>query len=154
MKSDVLPYIPHRVKEGYGLNETRLHDLIDKGVKLVITVDCGVRDKELIQKFEGDLGFIVTDHHTLPEDLPEAIVIHPRHPKGKYPFGEISGGVVSWKVVTALKQKLGLTDRDSMSSGLDLAAFSTVCDVMPLVGENRTIVKLGLEEIKKGKRLG
>ncbi len=154
LKADVLPYIPHRVDEGYGLNEDSLQELINNGVHLVITVDCGIRDKELVQKFEKDVDLIITDHHTVPEDIPNTIVIHPRHPKGKYPFGEISGGTVSWKLVTALKKKLGLNSEEDLMRGIDLAAFSTVCDVMPLVGENRTIVKLGLDEIKKGKRLG
>lgn len=154
LKADVLPYIPNRVDEGYGLNVESVQKLIDNGADLIVTVDCGIRDKEIVAEFKGKVDFIVTDHHTVPDELPETIVIHPRHLKGNYPFGEISGGVVAWKLVTALKRKCGLESREEMIAGADLAAFSTVCDAMPLIDENREIVKLGLEDMKNSNRLG
>lgn len=150
MKAEVLPYIPHRVDEGYGLHAESIEEIIAQGGEMIITVDCGIRDHDLIDQFRDRIEFIITDHHELPENLPNTVVIHPRHPEGNYPEREISGGMVAWKLVQALRKK---TKNESLK-GIDLAALSSVCDVMPLTGENRVVVKYGLEEMRNTSRTG
>lgn len=154
--ANVLPHIPHRIDEGYGLNKESVGKLIQKGANLIITVDCGIRDKEIVDKFSDEVDFIITDHHEIGrrEAAPNTIVIHPRHPDGKYPFGEISGAALAWKIVMAIRIKLGMTAEEDLKEGLDLAAFSTICDVMPLVDENRILVRTGLDQIRRSKRIG
>ncbi|MFA5633860.1 MAG: single-stranded-DNA-specific exonuclease RecJ [Candidatus Dojkabacteria bacterium] len=154
---NVLPYIPDRVEQGYGLTEDSLNDLVALGANLVITVDCGIRDKEIIQKFkkEKKINFVVTDHHQPPEDIEEGLdytVVHQMFPKKEYPYLEISGTTVVYLLIQALIDELGMEKNPYY--GLDLVALTTVTDVMPLIGVNRVFVKLGLEEIRKGKRLG
>lgn len=154
---DVLPYIPDRIEQGYGLTEDSLNDLVGLGTDLVITVDCGIRDKEIIQKFkkEKETDFLVTDHHQPPEDIAEGLdytVVHQMFPKKEYPYLEISGTTVVYLLIQALIEEIGMDSNPQY--GLDLVALSTVTDVMPLTGMNRVVVKLGLEEVRKGKRLG
>lgn len=164
LKANVLPYIPSRFDEGYGMTDTSIGQIISEGGELVITVDCGVKDIELIKKYKKtnpELKFIVTDHHTMLQDekgkdivSEDAIaVIHPNHPKSKYPFKEICGSAVAWKLVCAISEKLNKSIlRDDRY--LELVALATVCDVMPLVEENRTIVKFGLEKLKNTEIVG
>lgn len=150
---EVIPYIPSRFDEGYGLNRDAVNELKDQGVDLIITVDCGVKDKDLIKEYKGKIDFIVTDHHTLPDNQDfEHIVIHPKREGSKYPFGEICGAAVAWKFVCALSESLK-TDFDPLNY-LDLVSIGTVCDVMPLVDENRAIVRSGLERIEIAERPG
>ena len=153
LKANVKPYIPHKVDEGYGLNEVSLKKLSDESADLIITVDCGIRDVELIKKFQGKtFDIIVTDHHKIGDAVPKAFsIIHPALEGGKYPFKGISGGVVAWKLVEALRLS---KDKSAETKLNDLVALSTVCDVMPLEDENRAIVKLGLEKIKSSERAG
>jgi single-stranded-DNA-specific exonuclease len=154
---DVIPYIPDRMEQGYGLTKGSLNDLVELGANLVITVDCGVRDKELINEFNKEKGleFIITDHHQPPKDILEDIkypLVHQMYPEKEYPFTEISGTAVIYLLIQSLRTTLGM-DED-LEYGLDLVALSTVTDVMPLIDVNRVFVKLGLEKIRKGKRLG
>ncbi len=149
---DVIPYIPSRFEEGYGLNKLAINELEKNGAKLIITVDCGVKDSGLIAKFPN-IDFIVTDHHTLPEDQKfNHIVVHPGRKGSKYPVTNICGAVVAWKLVCALNEKLHIGF--DVNSYLDLACVGTVCDVMPLTGENRIIVKYGLERIANTSNTG
>jgi len=154
---DVLPYIPDRVEQGYGLTQESLKDVQDLGAKLVITVDCGVRDNELITKFskDTDLKFIVTDHHLPPDDLPKQLgypLVHQMYPGKEYPYTEICGAAVVYFLIQAIRKSLGMPE--DIRYGLDLVALATVTDVMPLLDVNRVFVKEGLEEINKGSRLG
>ena len=154
---DVLPYIPDRIEQGYGLTKDSLNDLVGLGCNLVITVDCGIRDKEIIQEFKKEKGldFVVTDHHQPPKDITEGLdytVVHQMYPQKEYPYSEISGTTVVYLLIQALIVELGM--KDNPYYGLDLVALTTVTDVMPLIGVNRVLVKLGLDEINKGKRLG
>ena len=165
-KVDILPYIPDRVEQGYGLTEDSLNDIIDLGAKLVITVDCGVRDRDLIRKYIQDkkLDFIVTDHHLPPEDLLEKReedqndgdleypLLHQMYPGKEYPDTQICGTAVIYLLIQSMRDLLGM-DKD-LRYGLDLVALATVTDIMPLLGVNRIFVKKGLEEIHKGKRIG
>ncbi len=153
----ILPYIPDRVDEGYGLSTESLDKLVEQGVDLVVTVDCGVRDKELIEKYEG-IEFIVTDHHLPPDDILKNlnhILVHQLYPKKEYPFPSVCGAFVSFLLVLAIRDFVGMESSfEKNKQYLDLVALPTVTDIMPLHGVNRVVVKYGLEVIKQGKRIG
>ena len=154
---DILPYIPDRTEQGYGLTRESLKDMVDLNADLVITVDCGVRDKELIEEFsrEKNLDFVVTDHHQPPSDILNNLtfsLVHPMYPKKEYPFTEISGTAVVYLLIQSLQSELKMST--DPTQGLDLVALSTVTDIMPLLDVNRIFVKLGLEEIRKSDRIG
>jgi single-stranded-DNA-specific exonuclease len=157
---DVIPYIPSRVDQGYGLTESSVNDLIELGAQVIITVDCGVRDKELIKKFrdEKSLHFIITDHHQPPEDITKDLdytLVHPMYPEKEYPEVNICGAFVSFLLVQAVKEQAGMEyEITKDTKGLDLVAMATVTDIMPLVGVNRVVVKCGIEQIRGGARLG
>ncbi|MBP1996757.1 single-stranded-DNA-specific exonuclease RecJ [Paenibacillus eucommiae] len=142
-------YIPHRVREGYGLNRNAVDLAKDQGVSLLITVDTGIsawEEAEYIRQLGMDL--IVTDHHEPPERLPDAIaVINPKKPGCTYPFKHLAGVGVALKLAHALLGRLP-------EELLEIAAIGTVADLMPLVGENRLIVKLGLERMQKSAYAG
>lgn len=161
-KAQVMPYIPSRVDEGYGMSEKSVNSIIKAGADLIISVDCGIRDVEVVKKFrksaknKDGVDFIITDHHQPGEKLPRYVpVIHPAHPRGEYPFKYLSGAAVAWKLISAM-EKTRNPDRFDWKDipGLDLVAFSTVCDVMPLTGENRVLVKYGLEAMKNSISVG
>jgi single-stranded-DNA-specific exonuclease len=156
----VTPYIPDRVDEGYGLSESSIENMINQGADMIITVDCGIRDKKIIQQYmksNKDLDFIITDHHTPPEDIEENLtytVVHPMYPGKKLPEDRISGAAVAWLLVQNIKKELGIKEYTDLYDGLDLVALSTVTDMMPLIDINRIFVNLGLEIARKGKRVG
>jgi len=161
LKADIVPFIPSRFDEGYGMSEKGIEKLYEQGAKLIITVDCGIKDDEIIKKWsKKGIKFIVTDHHSLKIDekgifkLPEEAeaVVHPGLPGSKYPFKEISGATVAWKLVCALAKELKL--KFNPEEYLDLVAMSVVCDIMPLKGENRSILKKGIVAIQNTKRIG
>ncbi len=157
---NILPYIPDRVDEGYGLSTQSLDKLVEDDLNLVITVDCGVRDGELIKKYrEGhDIDFIVTDHHLPPDDILENLehtLVHQMYPGKEYPFMSVCGAFVAFLLVLAIKEYVGMNSSfEENKKYLDLVALPTVTDIMPLHGVNRIIVKHGLEIIQKGERLG
>ncbi len=160
--ADVIPYIPHRVDEGYGLNTGALAWLKKQGVEVVVTVDCGIRavEETAYAKSIG-LEMIITDHHSIGPEVPQAdVVINPKLPDSKYPFRDFAGVGVAFKLAQALlrvednapiaPEPVTLTEEDL----LDLVALGTVADIMPLVGENRTLVKRGLEKLRQAHRPG
>ena len=157
---NVLPYIPSRVEQGYGLTESSLNDVIELGADLVITVDCGVRDRELIKKYKKEKGleFVITDHHQPSADLENSLeypLVHPMYPQHEYPYQTVCGSFVIFSLVQAIKHELKMDENISVDTrGLDLVALATVTDLMPLVEVNRTVVKYGIEQIKEGKRVG
>ena len=154
-KVDVVPYIPSRIDQGYGLTESSIQDVKGLGCDLLITVDCGVRDKELITKYSKELDFVITDHHQPPEDISENleyILVHQMYPGKEYPYKEICGTSIVYLLIQALMYELKM--KENREYGLDLVALSTVTDMMPLLDVNRVFVKYGLEQISKGKRLG
>lgn len=190
-KVNVVPYIPSRVDEGYGLSESSINTMLKDGAQLIITVDCGVRDKELIQKYlTPDLQFIITDHHQPPDDLLEGLnytVVHQLFPDDHFVEKNICGSTIALFLVSVIRslaieiskenfqfdnvmEEDGLNIEPAVSAkfestifptrlaensrGLDLAALATVTDMMPLTGLNRIIVKLGLDQMKKGDRVG
>lgn len=147
-------YIPHRVQEGYGLHIEALNNARADGVSLVITVDNGVSAVEAAgHAAAAGLDLIITDHHQLGVELPAAVaVIHPRHPRGSYPFPDLCGAAVALKVLQAVSYASG--QPDLVSGFLDLAALATVADVVPLLGENRILVALGLQQMRQNPRPG
>lgn len=147
--ANVAYYLPNRFTDGYGPNLRVYQEQIDAGVQLIITVDNGVAGHEAIAYANSQqVDVIVTDHHELPSELPDAFsIIHPKHPAGDYPFKELAGVGVAFKVATALLDEVPL-------EFLDLAAIGTIADMVSLTGENRALVSLGLQAIKNSERLG
>lgn len=147
--ADFDTYIPHRIHEGYGLNKDALEQAAAAGVALVVTVDTGISAKEEIA-YAKSLGMdvVVTDHHEPPEELPAAAaVVNPKQPGCPYPCKELAGVGVAFKLAHALLDEPPL-------EWLEIAAIGTVADLMPLVNENRLIVKLGLEQMRSTQNPG
>lgn len=142
-------FLPNRFIQGYGPNLAVFKEQIENGIQLIITVDNGVAGHEAINyATEQGIDVIVTDHHELPPELPNAFtIIHPKHPLGEYPFGELAGVGVAFKVATALLGELPV-------EFLDLVAIGTIADLVSLTDENRVLVKMGLEMIQTGERIG
>jgi len=158
--AQVRPYIPHRVDEGYGLNVEALQALKDDGVRLVITVDCGVRSlpEAAFAKSIG-LDLIISDHHMPTDQLPEAYaVINPKQPGCPYPFKELAGVGLAFKIAQALMLVHARTESTAVvlreEDLLDLVALGTVADLAPLLDENRTLVARGLQQIRSTTRPG
>lgn len=148
-------YLPNRLSEGYGLNEAALDSIKARGTTLMITVDCGISAYNEIE-YAKSLGFdvIVTDHHECPEKIPEAIaVIDAKKPEATYPFNSLAGVGVSFKLIQALCIKLNMP-AESYLKYLDIVCLGTVADIVPLIDENRVIVKYGLERMKHTKNVG
>jgi len=163
--ADVRTYVPHRLDEGYGLNVAAIEQLAAEGARVIVSVDCGVTAIEPARAARrAGVDLIITDHHNPPariEDLPDAYaIVHPRRPDSTYPFGELCGSGVAYK----LAWRLATLDAGSpralpamrtlLVELLSFAALGAIADVVPLVGENRVIVKFGLERIKRSPILG
>jgi single-stranded-DNA-specific exonuclease len=152
------PYIPNRFDEGYGLNLEALDMLKAEGVKLVITVDCGVRSPdEATHARSIDLDVIISDHHQPAEDdLPCALaIINPKQKDDRYPDKDLAGVGVAYKLAQALASRVESSTSDfQLDDLLDLVALGTVADLAPLVGENRLLVRKGLLKIRETKRQG
>lgn len=152
-------YVPHRLEEGYGLNLEALKKIRAGGVDLVVTVDCGITALEEARLArEIGLELIITDHHNpkvADGPLPEAVVVHPRLPGSDYPFGDLCGAGVAfklaWRFATAWcnSQRVSESLQKMLMEMLPLAALGTIADVVPLVGENRVITSYGLRLIKQ-----
>ncbi len=149
-------HVPHRVEEGYGLNTNTLQQIADGGISLVVTVDCGIASvKEAEEARKLGLELIITDHHEFKSQLPQAdVLVHPRLEEGKYPFESLSGSGVAFKLAWALCKVASGGDkvtprfREFLLNALVWASFGTVADVMPLLGENRILVKHGLARLQ------
>jgi single-stranded-DNA-specific exonuclease len=151
---DITPYIPHRIKEGHGLNSAALDYLKEQGISLVITVDCGVTGIPQVKKASRHgLDIVITDHHMPLGELPNAVaVVDPRREDSQYPFAELAGVGVAFKFLEALYHGMG--KEKQLENYLDLVALGTVADMMPLLGENRYLVKQGLKAMSHNKRPG
>lgn len=149
-----IPYIPHRLTEGYGLKKAALENLKQQGVSLVITVDCGITSLLEVKKAKRiGLDVIITDHHTPLSEMPmAAAVVDPKLPGSAYPFSELAGVGVALKLLQALFQSIG--KEKHLDKLMDLAALGTIADISPLIGENRYLVKEGLKLINSAPRLG
>ncbi|NLV74384.1 MAG: single-stranded-DNA-specific exonuclease RecJ [Chloroflexi bacterium] len=150
----VRPYIPDRFNESYGLNDPALEQLAAGGVRLVVTVDCGIRSvNEAETAARLGLDLIISDHHSVPDVLPRALAtIDPKQPGCSYPFKELSGVGVAYQLLSALSQALG--QGALPREVLELVALGTVSDIVPLVDENRTLVTLGLDALRNSSRPG
>jgi len=158
-------YIPHRVLEGFGLNDEAIDEFAKNGVNLIITVDCGIADVEEAEKIKKHkIDLIITDHH-LPrisknnkEELPHALaILNTRQSKCKYPDKNLCGAGVVFKLVQAIIKKHG--KKFDLKNGwekwlLDMVAIGTISDMVPLVGENRLLAHYGLKVLRKTRRIG
>lgn len=147
-------YIPSRFKEGYGLNKEALKSIKQEGADLVITVDCGsVSVNEVNYAKSIGLNIIVTDHHNIGEELPDCLVLNPNQKDCSYPFKQLCGCGVAFKLAQGIQREAKLS-KSVLNDLLDLVAIATVADIVPLLDENRTLLKYGLTVINKRKRKG
>ncbi len=146
--ADVVPFVPDRFADGYGLSERGVRRAKEVGAKVILTVDCGVSShREVAMARAMGMDVIITDHHQLPTELPEAVVVHPA--VGSYPDRGLTGVGVALKLALALYDTLG-KDRRMLYHLLDLVAVGTVADVGSMLGENRLLVKHGLHLLNRG----
>ena len=148
-------YIPNRLNEGYGLNKAAVEKIANENYTLMITVDCGISAIEEV-KYANELGIevIITDHHEPGEKLPEAIaVVDAKRKDNRYPFRNLAGVGVVFKLIQAISQKIGLEEKEFLKY-LDIVCIGTISDIVPLVDENRVIVKLGLRLVEQTRNLG
>ncbi len=152
---DVSEHIPNRLDEGYGLNKEAIDEINKSGCKLMITVDCGISGLEEVE-YANSLGIetIITDHHEPLDELPKAIaVIDAKIKTNKYPFNQLAGVGVVFKLIQAISIKLGLDEKEYLKY-LDLVCIGTISDIVPLVDENRVIAKLGLKLVEVTRNIG
>ncbi|MGW8249253.1 MAG: single-stranded-DNA-specific exonuclease RecJ [Anaerolineales bacterium] len=157
LEADVIPYIPNRFDEGYGLNVDAISNLKEQAISLIITVDCGIRSPEEADHARSlGIDMIISDHHQPAGSLPEAVaIINPKQPLDEYPQKELAGVGLAYKLAAAL------TGDESDAFGnpiynpyLDLVALGTVADLAPLTGENRYLVRSGIEYLRRPLRQG
>lgn len=151
----VADYIPNRLEEGYGLNKPAIQSIVEQGYSLMITVDCGISAIEEVA-YGNSLGLetIVTDHHEPGENLPDALaVVDAKRKDSIYPFNQLAGVGVVFKVIQAISQKLQLPEKEYLKY-LDIVCVGTISDIVPLVNENRVIAKLGLKLVEVTKNVG
>lgn len=148
-------YIPNRLNEGYGLNNGAIDKIAKENYSLMITVDCGISCIDEIEYVKQcGIEVIVTDHHEPLEQLPKAMaVIDPKRKDNKYPFNQLAGVGVVFKLIQALSLRLGLEEKEFLKY-LDLVCVGTISDIVPLVDENRVIAKLGLKLVNVTKNIG
>ncbi|MDQ1283713.1 MAG: single-stranded-DNA-specific exonuclease [Patescibacteria group bacterium] len=154
--ADVISYIPDRQLEGYGMNEDAVDYLQKENVELIITVDCGITNiKEVGKANNFGIDVIVTDHHHIPKNIPDALaVINPNLEDSDFKCKNLAGVGVAFALARGLYQKINPEKSEQLKWMLDLAAIGTVADCVPLLGENRTLVKYGLIVLSKTKRAG
>ena len=153
---DVLPHTPHRMKEGYGIHMKAVADAAQSGAKLFLTCDCGISAHDQVEAAHAaGMRVVITDHHEVGDSLPGAEAVVNAHRRGsKYPFSELSGVGVVFKLCAGITSELGMKRDQYYRAYLDLAVLGTVADVMPLVGENRVITRHGLEQLTHTKKKG
>ena len=144
--AEVITYIPHRVNDGYGLSPEGLEELNRQGAALVISCDCGTNSVDVIAQRPAGQCLIVTDHHLPAEEIarPDAL-LNPHQLGDEYPFKELSGAGVAYKLLEGVAAATGLVDAEVLEELLQLVAVGAVADVVPLLGENRALVRRGLK---------
>jgi single-stranded-DNA-specific exonuclease len=160
--ADVFFFLPDRLQEGYGLDIEALNNIRNQGTSLLISVDCGISDCAAVQHAqETNLNIIITDHHQPPAILPPAhAILNPKQPGCAFPFKELAGVGVAFNLIMALRKTLrehghwGHDQVPNLRQYLDLVALGTVGDIVPLIDENRILVKIGLEVLSKSDRAG
>jgi single-stranded-DNA-specific exonuclease len=155
MGVDATFYIPDRFKEGYGLSNRGIDIAVERGASLIVTLDCGITAQDAARySREHGVDLVICDHHTAPEVIPEAVaVLDPKRPDCPYPFKELTGCGVGFKLVQATLRKLGLEEQIAFSY-LDFVALSIASDIVPILGENRILMVEGLDLIRKNPRPG
>ncbi len=153
--ADVIWYLPHRESEGYGLSPAGIDFCQKQGVRLLITTDCGSTDHiEAQLAAQTGIDLIITDHHEVPPVYPPALAfVNPKRPDSTYPFAELAGVGVAFKVAWSLLSALG-RPREELTILLDLVGIGTIADMVPLTGENRILARLGLSALRQTSRVG
>lgn len=152
---DVDFYIPHRFKEGYGINPDGIQYAVDNQCKLIVSVDCGITaiEEAKVAKAHG-IDLIICDHHTVGDEIPDAYaVLDPKRPDCNYPFDGLSGAGVGFKLIQGTIKTLGLKESE-YHVFLDLVAISIASDIVPIIDENRILMKEGLDRLRKNARIG
>jgi single-stranded-DNA-specific exonuclease len=151
---EAVPYIPHRINEGHGLKIAAVEALHKQGVSLIISADCGITGVNPVKKAHRlGMDVIITDHHTPTEELPPALAaVNPKIAGSRYPFVELAGVGVAYKLLQALL--MGVNKQAQLEQVVDLVALGTVADMTPLLGENRYLVSEGLKRMNASPRLG
>jgi single-stranded-DNA-specific exonuclease len=153
---ETFTYLPDRNKEGYGLNNKAIDYIIEKKANLIVTVDCGITSiEEAGYANEKKMEIIITDHHFVPEKMPNALaIINPKKKNDKYPEKMLAGVGVAFKFIQAIAEKIKGYDQEQLKWLLDLVAIGNVADCVPLLGENRTLTKFGLVVLARTRRVG
>lgn len=149
-------YIPHRYHEGYGLNNEAIKKLADDGIKLIVTVDCGISNVIEVE-YANSLGLevIITDHHNPPHTLPKAYaIVNPKMINVAHRARDLSGAGVAFKFAWGLYRTVGIKDSSSLMGMMDLAGLGTIADIVPLIDENRLLAIYGLKSLNNCKRIG
>ena len=152
---EVDKYIPNRLEEEYGINNKALEEIKNRGIDLIITVDTGITANDQV-KYANELGLdvIITDHHEPSDEIPKAVaVIDAKRKNNQYPFNQLAGCGIAFKLTQAISIKRKL-DPSKYLKNLDIVSIGTISDLVPLVDENRVIVKLGLMLVKQTKNIG
>lgn len=149
MGAKVNYYIPNRFTDGYGPNQEAYQRIIEDGTKLIVTVDNGVTGiNEVAFAKQQGVDVVITDHHSLPDQLPEAVaIVHPQYPGDEYPYGDLSGVGVAFKVAWGLLEEFP-------TEMLDLVAIGEIADLVSMAKENHALVKLGIQQLQQGLRPG
>ncbi|RMH16380.1 MAG: single-stranded-DNA-specific exonuclease RecJ, partial [Gemmatimonadetes bacterium] len=151
----VIPFAPHRMRHGYDFGPGGLERAREVGASLVVTVDCGVRALDTVRRARSEgIDVIVTDHHAPGPELPDALaVVNPNRPDCPYPDGGLAGAGVAYRLCELLAEARGV-GADELHADLDLVALATVADLVPLEGENRTLVRYGLRALERTEKPG
>lgn len=155
IQADTVYYIPHRYKEGYGISKAGIDLAVETGVKLIISLDCGIKAVDLIEyaKTRG-VEFIVCDHHLPDAVIPQAVaILNPKQPDCPYPYKELCGCGVGYKLMQALAEKLKLPS-SSYEQYLDLVATAIAADIVPVTGENRILAYYGVKKVNENPSVG
>lgn len=147
-------YIPSRFDEGYGLNAEAVKKIRERGMEVLVTVDCGsvsYEEVELAKKLGMEV--LVTDHHSITDVRADCLLVNPKRPESPYPFRELAGCGVAFKLIQGIQKKAGIPKK-ILNRALDLVALGTIADVVPLLDENRTLVKHGMHIMSSGLRPG
>lgn len=152
--SDISFYIPDRYAEGYGISFQGIDFASDNDFKLIIALDCGIKSNDKVEYArQKGIDFIICDHHTPGEIIPNAIVLDPKRKDCAYPYKELSGCGIGFKVIQALAKRKNIPE-EKVNCFLDLVTISTAADIVPITGENRTLAYFGLKEINSAPRPG
>lgn len=155
LANNITYYIPDRYKEGYGISKQGIDYADDNNITLIITLDCGIKDNEMIKYAKGkEIDFIICDHHLPGKSLPDAVaVLDPKREDCSYPYKGLSGCGVGFKLMQALAKKINIP-QEKLHTYLDLVAVSIAADIVPITGENRILAHFGLKQLNEKPRLG